>query len=137
MSVEFAPIHDVRFRASYNRAVRAPNIVELFAPQVVGLGGTVDPCAGAGTPTARQRLTAAQCAFTGVTAAQYGNIAANPANQYNALFGGNLEPDCRRRPTPTLSVSSFSRVSIPGLAFTVDYFDIKIEEPDQHAWLPD
>ena len=29
---EFAPIPDVRFRGSYNRAVRAPQVAELFAP---------------------------------------------------------------------------------------------------------
>jgi iron complex outermembrane recepter protein len=47
LAAELAPIPDVRFRGSYNRAVRAPNIVELFFPQNLGLGGTVDPCAGA------------------------------------------------------------------------------------------
>ena len=35
----FAPIRDVRFRGGYNRAVRAPNIQELFAPQRVALDG--------------------------------------------------------------------------------------------------
>uniref|UniRef100_UPI0025FE3DCC TonB-dependent receptor domain-containing protein n=1 Tax=Sphingomonas sp. TaxID=28214 RepID=UPI0025FE3DCC len=44
LSAEFAPIKDVRFRAAYNRAVRAPNIQELFAPQFVGLDGSNDPC---------------------------------------------------------------------------------------------
>src|SRR5262249_21920159 len=33
--VEIAPIQDVRFRASYQRAVRAPNILELYTPQTV------------------------------------------------------------------------------------------------------
>src|SRR4030095_9870208 len=45
IGLEFAPIQDVRFRAGYNRAVRAPNIQELFAPQFVGLDGSEDPCA--------------------------------------------------------------------------------------------
>ena len=45
ISAEFAPIRDIRFRGSYNRAVRAPNIQELFAPQFVGLDGSNDPCA--------------------------------------------------------------------------------------------
>ncbi|MDV3257620.1 MAG: TonB-dependent receptor, partial [Sphingomonas sp.] len=44
VGLEFAPIRDVRFRAAYNRAVRAPNIQELFAPQFVGLDGSTDPC---------------------------------------------------------------------------------------------
>ncbi|HEY8433469.1 MAG TPA: TonB-dependent receptor, partial [Sphingomicrobium sp.] len=45
LEARFAPIADVRFRASYNRAVRAPNIVELFFPQALGLTGNQDPCA--------------------------------------------------------------------------------------------
>jgi outer membrane receptor protein involved in Fe transport len=123
LSVEFAPIHDVRARASYNRAVRAPNVVELFTNQFVGLGGTVDPCAGA-VPTA----TAAQCANTGVGSGfgTYGSIAANPANQYNALFGGNVNLSPEKADTYTVGLVVQPRF-VPGLALTVDYFDIKIK----------
>jgi outer membrane receptor protein involved in Fe transport len=46
VTVELAPVEDIRFRGSYNRAVRAPNVVELFSAVNVGLGGTEDPCAG-------------------------------------------------------------------------------------------
>jgi iron complex outermembrane receptor protein len=119
--IEFAPIRDIRFRAAYNRAVRAPNIVELFFPQSLGLSGPVDPCAGA-TPSA----TAAQCALTGVTAAQYGNISPNPANQYNALFGGNALLTPEKADTITAGVVVQPRF-IPGLALTADYFDIKVK----------
>ena len=88
--VEWAPIKDVRFRASFNQAVRAPNIGELFAAQTIGPGGSVDPCWGP-TPS----LSAAQCARTGVTAAQYGNLGVNPASQFNVQTGGNpnLSPE--------------------------------------------
>ena len=55
--LEWAPIQDVRLRGGYNRAVRAPNIDELFQPAAVGAGGTADPCWGP-TPI----LSAAQCA---------------------------------------------------------------------------
>ena len=120
LSLEFAPVHDFRARASYNRAVRAPNVVELFGPQAVALGGTTDPCAGA-VPTA----TLAQCQLTGVTAAQYGSIQPNSANQYNALFGGNPSLAPETADTYTAGVVLQPRW-IPGLALTVDYFDIKI-----------
>ena len=46
VSAEFAPVKDIRFRGAYNRAVRAPNIQELFAPQLVALDASTDPCAG-------------------------------------------------------------------------------------------
>ncbi|MEL7453471.1 MAG: TonB-dependent receptor, partial [Pseudomonadota bacterium] len=39
------PTSDLRIRGSFNRAVRAPNIGELFTPQVTVPGQTLDPCA--------------------------------------------------------------------------------------------
>ena len=74
---DFAPIRDIRFRASYNRAVRAPNIQELFAPQHVALDGNSDPCAGA-APTAGRSPAARRRACT---AAQFGTSpATRPAS---------------------------------------------------------
>ena len=59
VGVDFAPIRDIRFRATYNRAVRAPNIQELFAPQRVALDGSTDPCAGARDHAGTARRAAA------------------------------------------------------------------------------
>jgi len=126
LSLEFAPIHDIRARASYNRAVRAPNVVELFAPANVALGGTVDPCAGAAVGGLVNGLTAAQCANTGVTAGQFGNITKNPANQYNAFFSGNTNLTPESADTYTAGLVLQPRW-IPGLAITADYFTIKID----------
>jgi outer membrane receptor protein involved in Fe transport len=120
LSAELAPVHDIRLRASYNRAVRAPNVVELFGPAGLGLAGGTDFCAGP-TPT----FTPAQCALTGVSAAQYGNVDANPANQYNAQFSGNVNLLPEKADTYTFGVVMQPRW-IPGLALTVDYFDIKV-----------
>ena len=126
LAAEFAPIRDIRFRAAYNRAVRAPNVVELFFPTSLGLSGAVDPCAvatpGVDTPSA----TLAQCQLTGVTAAQYGNIRSNTANQYNGLFGGNGTLTPEKADTVTLGVIVQPRF-IPGLALTADYFNIKVK----------
>ena len=126
LSVEFAPIHDIRARGSYNRAVRAPNVIELFTQPFVGLGGTVDSCAGPAVGGLVNGFTAAQCAFSGVTAGQFGSINKNPANQYNALFGGNVNLLPEKADTYTVGVVLQPRW-VPGFAFTVDYFDIKIE----------
>jgi hypothetical protein len=43
--VEYQPISDIRLRGSFQRAVRAPNVTELFLPQTVLLDGNTDPCA--------------------------------------------------------------------------------------------
>jgi len=122
----WAPIRDIRFRASYNRAVRAPNVAELFVAQSVSLDGSTDPCAGPAVGGLVNGNSAAACARTGVTAAQFGNIVANPANQYNGLQGGNplLTPEIATTYTVGVVVQpSF----IPGLALTLDWFDIKIK----------
>ncbi len=125
VGLDFAPIRDIRFRAAYNRAVRAPNIQELFAPQRVALNGNGDPCSGA-APSA----SLAACQAMGVSAAQYGTIAGNPAGQYNGLIGGNPNLDPEIADTITIGVvlqPSF----LPRLAITVDWFDIKIDSPIQ------
>src|SRR6185503_3031954 len=45
VSGDWTIVDGFRIRAGYNRAVRAPNVVELFSPQNVVLDGTIDPCA--------------------------------------------------------------------------------------------
>ncbi len=121
VGLEYAPIKDIRFRGSWQRAVRAPNILELFSPQNVTLGFSNDPCAGK-TPT----YTQTQCALTGVTAAQYGNIFANPAAQYNTLTGGN--PNLQPEVADTYSGGIVWTPSfVPGLSVTVDYFNIFVD----------
>src|SRR5690606_16214992 len=80
----WTPVEGIKLRGGYSRAVRAANLREQFEPQAIGLWSGVDPCAGAAP-----QLSEAACANTGVTAAQYGAIPLSPAQQYNALFGGN------------------------------------------------
>jgi iron complex outermembrane receptor protein len=121
IGLDFAPIRDVRFRASYNRAVRAPNIQELFAPQRVVLDGTTDPCAGA-VPGA----SLAACQAMGVSAAQYGNIQPNPASQYNGLIGGNPNLDPEVADTWTVGIVLQPRF-LPRFALTIDWFDIQVD----------
>jgi len=125
LSAELAPIDDIRFRTNYNRAIRAANVVELFTSQRVALGGAVDPCAGPAVAGLVNGLTAAQCASTGVTAGQFGNIAPNPASQYNALSGGNTHLLPEKADTFTAGVVLQPRW-IPGLALAIDYFDLKV-----------
>jgi iron complex outermembrane receptor protein len=125
IGAEFAPIQDVRFRASYNRAVRAPNIQELFATQFVGLDGTNDPCAD--IPG-------------GVTATDYGCLAqglvigqsptGNPAGQYNGLLGGNPDLQPEKATTKTIGVVLQPRF-LPRFALTIDWFNIKVEDAVQ------
>jgi iron complex outermembrane recepter protein len=118
VAIDFAPIRDIRFRATYNRAVRAPNIQELFAPNRVVLDGSTDPCAGA-------PITAAQagCIAQGLVIGQV--VQANQASQYNGLIGGNPNLDPEIADTYTVGIVLQPRF-IPRLAITVDWFDITV-----------
>lgn len=107
-----------RIRGGYNRAVRAPNVSELFSTNQIALWSGSDPCAGS-NPTFSQQ----QCANTGVTAAQYGHVPDNPAGQYNQFIGGNtnLKPE-----TADTYTFGFATTPIEGLEAAVDWYDIKI-----------
>ncbi|WP_269517763.1 TonB-dependent receptor plug domain-containing protein [Alteromonas sp. BMJM2] len=130
----WTPVEDVKLRAQFQRAVRAPNVIDLFTGQNTGLPnlspkGTdasgeqlYDPCAGS-NPIASLET----CARTGVTAAQYGGILDVISGQTQSLTGGNpnLSPE-------TADTVTFGAVitpeSIEGLSISIDYFDIKVDD---------
>ena len=131
--LEWAPTESIRFRGSYQRAVRAANIVELFTAQgfnLFDLNG--DPCGiGAPDPDASQ----AECIASGVPAAFYDGVndavergaLDSPAGQYNFLQGGNtqLQPE----ESDTVSAGIILTPSFaPGLSMTVDWFNIQIDD---------
>jgi outer membrane receptor protein involved in Fe transport len=121
--VEWSPIQDIRLRGSFARSVRAPNVVELYAPASIGLDGsyTTDPCAGS-----KPVYSPAQCARTGVLPGQYGNISSNPAGQYQGLLGGN--PNLQPETALTTSFGiGYTPSYVPNLRIQVDYYDIHIE----------
>jgi iron complex outermembrane recepter protein len=126
VGLNWAPTSDVRFRGSYQRAVRAPNIQELFQQKVVALDGSSngDPCAtSSGSPPT---ATAAQCARTGVSAAQYGKVPGNSAGQYNGLVGGN--PQLKPEQADTYSAGFvLTPTMLPALTMSLDYFNIKVK----------
>jgi iron complex outermembrane receptor protein len=119
---EFAPIADVRFRGSYNRASRAPNIQELFAPNFVGLDGANDPCAKIVTATDYG------CLAQGLVVGQ--SPTPNPAGQYNGLLGGNPNLKPEKATTKTVGVVLQPRF-LPRFALTLDYWDIDLKDAIQ------
>lgn len=113
---------DLRLRASYNRAVRAPSVGELFAPTGNSFPTATDPCSAQGAPNAAVRQA---CINSGVAANLVGVIQANQQTQ--TLTGGNnaLEPEV----ADTYTAGFVYQPSfVPGLAITVDYFNIKIDD---------
>ena len=125
LGLDWQPVDLARFRVGFNRAVRAPNVSELYTVQNLGLWAGVDPCGGILATGESPEYSAAQCANTGVTAAQYGNISLSPADQYNQITGGNPDLQAEEADTITLGV-----VLTPtdDLSISVDYWSIEIEE---------
>jgi outer membrane receptor protein involved in Fe transport len=125
--LDWAPVEDVRLRGSFQRAVRAPNIQELFRPQVLQLDGNTDPCAGPNPVAGNPLATEENCAFTGVLPGQYGNIQANPAAQYNGITGGNPNLDPESSDTTSFGLV-FTPRFLENFSLSIDYFDISVED---------
>ncbi|QJU59659.1 TonB-dependent receptor [Sphingomonas sp. AP4-R1] len=121
------PISGIKFRGEYQRAVRAPNITELFAPSVVGLTNlSYDPCAGA-APTTNANLRAV-CLAQGAPANSIGRILVPTGAQAAATTSGNLGLRPEKSDSYTLGIVLQPKGLIPGLSITVDYYHIKIKD---------
>ncbi len=122
---EYAPTPDIRFRGGYNRAVRTPNVVELFKPQTQGLFSGTDPCVG-NAPAA----SLAACVATGLPAAMYGKLSndlACPAGQCTVLQGGNVNLAPEKADTYTGGfVLTPTMAWARGFTLSVDYFNITV-----------
>ncbi|MEG3145639.1 TonB-dependent receptor [Sphingomonas sp. RT2P30] len=119
------PTGGIRFRGNYQRAVRAPNIGELFAPVVTGLTNlTLDPCAGA-APVGNANLTAV-CLAQGAPAGSIGAIQNPSAGQANATGGGNPNLLPEKADTFTIGAVFTPHDLVPNLTITVDYYNLKV-----------
>ena len=118
---------DVRLRGSLQRAIRGPSVREQFLPQGFNLFDmSADPCGGAVTDgrTAAGR-TFEECARSGVTRSQFGNIADSPAGQYNFLQGGN--PDLSPEESDTYAYGLiWTPRFVEGFSLSLDYYSIRI-----------
>ena len=111
--LEWQPIDDFRVRASYERAVRAPNVLESFAPNNIVLFAGSDPCASS---------TAGQCAS--VPHAGTGLLVC-PANQCYQEVGGSTSLRPETGDTRTIGVV-FTPTFLDGFTATADYFNIDV-----------
>jgi iron complex outermembrane receptor protein len=119
---DWAPVEDIRFRGLYQRAVRAPNINELFQPQVETAVTGNDPCAGP-NPAASREL----CEATGVPAGRYGAVPLPPAGQFQGFAGGNPNLNVETSDTYTIGVVLQPRF-LPNFNFTADYYSVRIDD---------
>lgn len=133
--LQYAPTRDLRLRFSYNRAVKAPSVTQLFTPQVANLGGFQDPCSGANPAAANPIFTQAACVNTGLPAGLYTLLAPCASAQCEILVGGNQNLQPETADTYTLG-GIFTPRFFKGFTFTADYFNIDIQNVISTGALP-
>jgi iron complex outermembrane receptor protein len=126
LGLQWSPIDSLRLRASFNHAIRAPTLMELYVNQsVTNTSDYTDPCStiGGNPPTA----TLEECMRTGVTPAQYAaGISPCPSSQCAVLTGGN--PELTPEEADTLTVGfSLTPTFLPGFTMSVDWYEITVE----------
>lgn len=128
----YSPIRDLTFRGTLSRAVRAPNITELFSPLQGVMTFLNDPCDPQFLPEGTQ-YRAANCkaalAAAGLTPAQIAAFspATDPKQSTSqpGLSGGNPNLKAETAKTWTAGIVLRPRF-LSGFSFTADWYDIKL-----------
>ncbi len=122
---EWQPIDDFRLRGSYQRAVRAPNVLELFAPANVILFAGQDPCAAPASATIAANCTSSH-ANPGADVPNTGSgVLACASSQCSHAIGGNT--DIKPEVSDTWSGGIvLTPTFAPGFSLTIDYFHINV-----------
>jgi outer membrane receptor protein involved in Fe transport len=130
----YAPIPDITVRGTYSRAVRAPNIFELFTPQSTETATLADPCdvenRGSGT-SFRAANCAAALQAAGLSSAQIAAFrpSLDPLGSTSrpGTRGGN--PDLLVETATTWTAGAVLRPRfLPGFTAAVDWYDIKLDD---------
>lgn len=124
----WAPIEDIRLRGTFSRAVRAPDISELFSPQQPQGFRPNDPCDSnniaardPGDPFTANVI--ANCAAEGIPSTYTDPLTA----RFIGAVGGN--PNLTEETADTYTFGAVLRPRfLPGLVISGDYYNIKIED---------
>lgn len=109
----------LKLRGTYTTAFRIPNVPELFGGVSEGNLTTTDPCSGyASLPSSSVVYQNCQAAGVPTNYVQLGNTILTDR-------GGN--PDLQPESAKSLTLGMVLQ-PVEGLSFTVDYFDIEIED---------
>ncbi len=128
--LQWKPVNDLLVRAMYQQASRAPSAFELFQSGDQGFPQFTDPCSTKNVNNGASRTLSAQTiafctAQLGVNPVTVGFV--QPNSQIESFSYGNKHLDAET--SKTLTLGAVYRPSyVPGLAVTLDYYDIKVED---------
>lgn len=139
----WAPVSSLKFRVAYARATRTPTLSDLFSPGLQTFAnGFTDPCDQPGGTNSANNITAnparaQNCAAAGIpTTITYtdgnGNVVTRPfSNVPGSGIAGVNSGNPNLRPEISNSFTAgfvFQPEFVPGLAFTVDYYNIEVKD---------
>lgn len=120
--IDFAPVRDLRLRGNYSRAVRAPNLTELFTVPGQNFATVGDPCSARNIGTG-SATRAANCTADGVPAG-YDFVY---RQSLGFLSGGNENLKAEISDSYTVG-GVFQPRFLPGFSLSVDYYDITVKD---------
>ena len=123
----WAPVRDITFNGTYSRAVRAPNIGELFGGLSQTFEFITDPC-NANQIQNGTAIRAANCAelLAGLGVADPASFVDTRSSNLPGFLGGNPDLTEENAKTWTAGVILQPRF-IPGLTMRFDWYDIKLK----------
>ena len=119
-------VDSVALRAQFQRAIRAPNIGDLYGGSALNVpNGINDPCSNRNT-TNRTAAVEALCIATGVPSTAVFSGSPLSDQLIPSLSGGN--PDLQEESSDTRTIGVvFTPSFVPNLAVTLDYWDITLD----------
>jgi iron complex outermembrane receptor protein len=114
------------FRGQYQRAIRAPNMAELFGGLRRSVETATDPCSSKQPASQQTADVRSVCEATGVPASQVFTAGVQPNTIIPADFGGNPNVGEEVSDTRTVGVV-FSPSALPKLRMSLDYFNIDLD----------
>lgn len=142
-NVIWAPIEDIALRGGVSRAVRAPNITELFGPETGLNYRPVDPCDAAQINAIAEDNPALAQNYQSNCVADFNSFGLDPfdaegnyayADPLSASFGGlqGGNPELTEETADTITYGIvFQPRFLEGFSLSVDYWQIEIEDAIQ------
>jgi outer membrane receptor protein involved in Fe transport len=122
VGADYAPFRDLRFRAGYGVAVRAPNVSETGFPAVPNFApGFLDPCASGQIANNPNRTANCQAALGSL-------LSGLPNVAYSLPIISGSNTNLNEEESESLTIGGVFQPSfIPGFSLSVDYYDIKVK----------
>ncbi|MCG7347349.1 TonB-dependent receptor plug domain-containing protein [Sphingomonas sp. ACRSK] len=126
-NASWAPVRDITFNGTYSKAVRAPNIGELFGGLSQTFDFITDPCDRAEIQNGTQyRAANCQALLSGLGVTDPANYVDARSSNIPGFSGGNPDLDAEKSRAWTAGFVVQPRF-IPGLSFRADWYDIKLK----------